>query len=462
LDNLLINRDISQHLLEWKHDPYRHPLLVRGARQIGKTVVVEKLATEEFENAVTINFELQPEYQACFNSLEPRNILNAITTISGRDISPGRTLLFLDEIQQCPEAIVALRYFFEKMPELHVIGAGSLLEFALRSKDISVPVGRIQYVYMHPLSFGEFLDAMGEEKSRAAVRSLGRDGLHPAIHAHLLDLVKKYMLVGGMPAVVAEYRRSGDLQRCRAVQTAIVQTYRSDFGKYAREAHHKHIDAVFSGVPRMVGEKFKFSHVNPDVQSREIKAALELLETAGIVHRVTRTSGSGLPLGPNADDRTFKTVFLDVGLMQNLCGLTRDVLLARDVVLVNSGAVAEQFAGQELVASADHLTPPALYYWTREEPRSNAEVDYVFASGSAVVPVEVKASAGGRLRSLHMFLEQYQPPAGFRVSQLPTDLTLPIMSLPLYAMERLRALADACGAPASSEPTQHTPLFQDP
>lgn len=434
-----MNRSITTHLIAWKSSPGRLPLLLRGARQVGKSYAIENFGKEFFETCITIDFDLYPHYTNCFTgSLHPQDVCAAISVIAGKEIVPAKTLLFLDEIQQCPRAIMALRYFYEKLPELHVIGAGSLLEFALSAEEMRMPVGRVQYLFMYPLTFAEFLDATGQQPALDAIKQLAMN--HPcpnAIHDHLLSLLRVYLTIGGMPAVVREYAASASMTLCARIQAGIAQTYRDDFGKYATRAGIAMLQKVFAAVPKMVGRKFKYSSIDDTIHSRELKGALELLEKAGVVYRVKQTSGSGLPLEAGASDRNFKVVFLDVGLMQNLCGLSGELLVASDILAVHAGAVAEQFAGQELQALADPYLRTGLYYWAREARTSNAEVDYLVPAGSRILPLEVKAGKSGALRSLHLFMQEYAAPLGIRVSQAGLHADDTLLSIPLYAMGRL-------------------------
>ena len=436
-----MKRDVDSILLQWKDETHRLPLLVRGARQVGTSFTISGFGERHFDNCVVVNFEQRPEYGECFSSIIPNDIIQNISILSGQEIVPGKTLLFFDEIQESPRAILSLRYFYEQLPGLHVIGAGSLLEFALRQDNFRMPVGRIQYLYMKPLSFGEFLNASGEEKSRELIiRARPDKPLNPAIHQKLISLVKKYMILGGMPAVIDEYLRSGNLNRCSRIQSVITSTYRDDFGKYAAKSKHEYLRKVFSAVPRLAGRKFKYSHVDSSLRSRELKEALELLAQAGVVTLVRRTSGAGLPLEANASDRHFKVIFLDVGLMQNICGGEEEILLSEDVTKINAGAIAEQFAGQELLAYQDPYTDPALYYWARESRNSSAEVDYLLVLNHSILPVEVKSGSTGRLKSIRLFLENYSVPAGIRFSQLPFSSCASIVSIPLYAIVNSRNL----------------------
>ncbi len=438
-----IKRDIDDLLVSWQHRENRWPLLIRGARQVGKSYTVTEFGEKNFSNLVKINFEQYPQYKACFDTLDPNQIIETISALFKTDIIPGKTLLFLDEIQECPNAITALRYFYEQMPDLHVIGAGSLLEFTLAEKNFKMPVGRVQYLYMKPLSFSEFLVAMGENKLLEIIDNLDWQKMpNIALHQHLLTLVKKYSVVGGMPRVVSEYASGNNLGECRKIQTIILRTYRDDFGKYASKIKHRYLQKIFYAVPKMVGKKFKYSQVDDSIQSRELKEALELLEKSGVVYRVKQTGGGGLPLESNADDRQFKTLFLDIGLMQNLCGLDSETLMTEDFIQVNSGAVAEQFVGQELIAYHDPFAEASLYYWTREARSSNAEVDYLTPYRKFAVPVEVKAGKTGTLRSMNLFLEKYPAPVGIRISQIPLQAHPPILSLPFYAIKKIPSLLD--------------------
>ena len=444
-----MKRDVEEYLDTWKNEEHRYPLLVRGARQVGKSYSIVRFGKSEFGNMVEVNFEQKPEYKTCFDTLEPRTIIESLSILSRSEIVPGKTLLFLDEIQECPNAIMALRYFYEQMPALHVIGAGSLLEFAISQEDFRMPVGRIQYLYMKPLSFVEFLDAMGESRARDVIESSNWSNLPaPAIHQHLLSLVKKYAIVGGMPAVVSEYASTGNLEKCLRIQSVIIQTYRDDFGKYASKVKHKYLQKIFYAVPKMVGRKFKYSHVESDMQSRDLKEALELLEKAGVVYRIKQTSGEGLPLEANAKERHFKTVFLDIGLMQNMCGLSSEMLMSAedDFIKINEGAVAEQYTAQELLAYREVHLAPSLYYWARESRNSNAEVDYVIPCRSSALPIEVKAGKTGTLRSMHIYLEKYGLPVGVRVSQLPFNNAEPIVSIPFYAVKKITQLLQEISA----------------
>ena len=449
-----MKRFVDGVLDAWARDDRRRPLLIRGARQVGKTYAVDALGKRRFSDVASINLEREPRYRRCFDTLQPGAILDQIGVLRGQPVEPGSTLLFIDEIQEYPAAVMALRYFYEQMPELHVVGAGSLLEFALQAERLRMPVGRIQPLYMHPLTFSEFLSAAGQEPALQASRSHAVGLGAAAVHDHLIALLRTYLLLGGMPAVVAEYLETGSVARAGRVQTAITQTLRDDFGKYARASSHRHLDRVFLYAARLVGRKFMYSKVDPESRSRDLRAAVELLERAGIVRRVCSTSGAGLPLGAEADDRHYKLIMVDVGLMQNLCGATEQ-LLDGDPMRVNDGAVAEQFVGQELLAHRSPYERPELYYWHRRRKAGTAEVDYLTAAAGRVIPVEVKAGKAGRMRSLAVFVETYRPPVAVRIYAGSSRRDGDIVSVPLYGLERLPAfLAEAARVHPSGAPRQ--------
>lgn len=439
-----MRRDIEKELILWKTQKEKYPLVIRGARQVGKSYLVETFGRTHFQNSVVVNLEFQPQLKDCFKSLDPSEIINKLQLLLGAQIKEDNTLLFLDEIQECPQAIMSLRYFKEKMPKLSVIAAGSLLEFAMRSPDFKMPVGRVQFLYLEPLSFSEYLDATGNQNLKKFLSDVKlTDSIDDVIHKKLLELLRIYIIVGGMPAVLNEYLFSKDLMSCQRIQTALLQTYRSDFGKYAKISQHKYLQKVFDTAPRMVGQRIKYSNIDPDTRSRDLKNALNLLALAGIVKPIYSTKASGLPLGAQINEQRFKINFLDVGLMQNSCGLQGRLSTAEDFMQINAGAVAEQFVGQELVAYSDRHLQASLYFWAREKKGSMAEVDYVINIGSEIFPVEVKSGKEGRLKSLRMFIEEKKTKLGIRFSQDKLSYYDKILSIPLYMVEQMPRLVES-------------------
>ena len=439
-----MRRDIEKELILWKAQKEKYPLIIRGARQVGKSYLVETFGKTHFQNNVVVNLEFQPQLKDCFKSLDPSEIINKLQLILGVQIKEDNTLLFLDEIQECPQAIMALRYFKEKMPKLSIIAAGSLLEFVMRSPDFKMPVGRIQFLYLEPMSFSEYLDAAGNQNLREFISDVKlTDSIDDVIHKKLLELLRIYIIVGGMPAALTEYLSSKDLMNCQRIQTALLQTYRSDFGKYAKISQHKYLQKVFDTAPRMAGQRIKYSNIDPDTRSRDLKNALNLLTLAGIVRPIYLTKASGLPLGAQINEQRFKINFLDVGLMQNSCGLQGRLSIEEDFMQINAGSVAEQFVGQELTAYSDRHQQVGLYFWAREKRGSMAEVDYVINIGSDIFPVEVKSGKEGRLKSLRMFIEEKKSRLGIRFSQDKLSYYDKILSIPLYMVEQLPRLAES-------------------
>jgi predicted AAA+ superfamily ATPase len=437
-----MRRDIDKELIFWKSQKERYPLIIRGARQVGKSYLVETFGKTHFQNIVVVNLEFQPQLKDCFQSLVPFEIINKLQLLLGVQIKEDNTLLFLDEIQECPQAIMSLRYFKEKMPKMAVIAAGSLLEFAMRSPDFKMPVGRIHFLYLEPLSFSEYLDAASNQKLREFISEVKlTDSIDDVIHKKLLELLRIYLIVGGMPAVLKEYLSSKDLMNCQRIQTGLLQTYRSDFGKYAKISQHKNLQKVFDTAPRLVGQRIKYSNIDSDTRSRDLKNALNLLALAGIIKPIYLTKASGLPLGAQINEQKFKLNFLDVGLMQNSCGLQGRLSVEKDLMQINAGSVAEQFVGQELAAYSDRHQQYSLYFWAREKKSSMAEVDYVINIGSDILPIEVKSGKEGRLKSLRMFIEEKKSKLGIRFSQDKLSYHDKVLSIPLYMVEQLPRLA---------------------
>jgi len=439
-----MRRDIEKELILWKAQKEKYPLIIRGARQVGKSYLVETFGKTHFQNNVIVNLEFQPQLKDCFKSLDPSEIINKLQLLLGVQIKEDDTLLFLDEIQECPQAIMSLRYFKEKMPKLAVIAAGSLLEFVMRSPDFKMPVGRVQFLYLEPMSFSEYLDAAGNQNLRKFLSDVKlKDSIDDVIHKKLLELLRIYIIVGGMPAVLTEYLSSKDLMNCQRIQTALLQTYRSDFGKYAKISQHKYLQKVFDAAPRMAGQRIKYSNIDPDTRSRDLKNALSLLTLAGIVRPIYLTKALGLPLGAQINEQRFKLNFLDIGLMQNSCGLQGRLSIEEDFLQINAGSVAEQFVGQELAAYSDRHQQVGLYFWAREKRGSMAEVDYVINIGSDIFPVEVKSGKEGRLKSLRMFIEEKKSRLGIRFSQDKLSYYDKILSIPLYMIEQMPRLVES-------------------
>ncbi len=394
-------RFAQQQLEKWFLAARRKPLIVRGARQVGKTWLVEHSAAQQCRDLVKIDLEKRRDLHQLFSqNLDPGPIVRVLEVEIGRRIIPGQTVLFLDEIQACPRAIMALRYFYEQMPDLHVIAAGSLLEFAL--EEISMPVGRVQYLHIYPMTFREFLLGTGNETGAEAA------GLHPAgveagVQKKLLEALKTYFFVGGMPESVKGFSETKSLLESFRIQTEITHAYRDDFAKYTPRADPDCLDAILLNVARQAGEQIKYTTLDRAHTGVTNRRAFDLLRRAKLVHKIASSQPVGLPLGAHANEKTFKACLLDIGLMQNLCQLPIDQALREENLLgIYRGKLAEQFVAQELLAW--HSDP--LFYWAREARGSNAEVDYLAVREGNIIPVEVKSGQGGSLRSLHMLLKE--------------------------------------------------------
>jgi len=366
-----------------------------------------------FETFVEINFEKQPKYKALFkDDLDVKRIVPQISAMYGVSVQPGKTLLFLDEIQECPQAIMALRFFKEDMPGLHVIAAGSLLEFALKELP-TFGVGRIHSMFMYPMTFDEFLEANGRRLLIEARNQSSADNPLPEpLHDKLVESLRTYMLVGGMPEAVRTWVEYHDYVRCQEVQDDIVITYEDDFPKYKKNVDPVLLRQTLRSAAVQATKKFVYSKVGSDYKTSDVKKAIELLVLAGILHPVTHTDANGLPFGSEEDKSYRKMLLLDTGLMLRLLNmslgdiseLTTHILTAGAADLVNKGPMAELVAGLEML---HHMSPNIrhdLFYWVRHAKNSQAEVDYISNHLQTVVPIEVKADRQGGMKSLWAFM----------------------------------------------------------
>lgn len=431
-----MKRMIEKELIKWKEDKNRLPLIVRGARQVGKSFTIEKFGRENFKNIITINFELQPEFSNCFESLDPDKIISRLELMTEKNIRDKESLLFFDEIQNCPKALLSLRYFKEKRPSLNVIAAGSLLEFALKEENFSFPVGRVEFLYMRPLSFHEYLYNLGYHKLLNALENVTLvNPLDQQFHAHALKILREYMIIGGMPAIVNKYIETKSYLDAHKLQTSLLESYRNDFGKYASKAQFKYLQILFNKAPLLVGQSFKYVKVDPDARARELKIALEQLCWTGLINRVFQTNANGIPLHSEINEKKFKLIFLDIGLMQNANKIDPNIILGEDIWQVNEGALAEQLVGQELLSNGNYYENTTLYFWEREE--GTAEVDYVTQIGPRIVPIEVKAGKDGRLKSLKRFMDEKKIDLGIMISQSPLEKKGAVINIPFYLIDQI-------------------------
>lgn len=431
-----MKRLLLNDLIKWKNSPIRTPLMLRGARQVGKTHLVRQFG-RSFKNYIEINFEKNPELIQIFDhDLDPKRIIKQLSLLLNMPIESGNTLLFFDEIQEADKAILSLRYFYEEMPKLHVIAAGSLVDFAIER--VGVPVGRISFLYVYPLSFIEYLYAKGLKNLAAEViQHTAAEPLGEVIHMKLLRLVAEYMAIGGMPQAVHQWVNQEEVQLVTKILQNIKNAYEEDFAKYTKKNQIKYVDLLFTQTPQLICQPFKYSQLATSFRKRELEPALHLLEKAGIIHQVVQSYGNGIPLAAEADRNKFKLITLDVGLNQALLGLElKDWFLDPELALINKGKIAESFVGQELLAYSSPSNRESLFYWSREERASNAEVDYlVIDEQNIIIPVEVKSGHGAGLQSIRLFLSTHPKSLyGIRFSVHNYSVFDHIHSYPLYAV----------------------------
>ena len=383
-------------------------MVLRGARQVGKTWLVRTLAKKTGKQLIELNLEKQRALAIHFESNDPKTILLNLESIFKTTIIPNQTLLFLDEIQATPELFAKLRWFYEEMPELAVIAAGSLLEFVLENHTFSMPVGRIHYFFLEPLGFEEFLLAKDENHLLSAIKKWSFENpFNIEIHNKANQLFKEFMMVGGMPEAVSIWTKTHSLESLFAVHNHLMNTYQDDFSKYAGKLSIDYLADVLRAVPQQLTQKFMYSHVNPHAKQASIKQALQLLSKARLCHPVQHTAANGIPVGAEINSKIFKMILIDVGLVSTMLGLQlQQFQTLDDVALINKGALAEQATGQLLRLLSPHYSEPKLYYWSRESQSSNAEIDYIIQDNQRLIPIEVKAGAQGALRSLHQFMHE--------------------------------------------------------
>lgn len=434
-------------------------MIIRGARQVGKSHLVRLFARENELTLVEVNLERHLHLNAVFATNDTAQILKELEAISGQSVLAPRHLLFLDEIQATPNALPALRYLHEDHPELLIVAAGSLLEFTLKDHVFSMPVGRIDYLHLGPMSFEEYLLACGEDYLYRLMKNFQIGENFPqSAHQKLMQRQREYMLVGGLPEAMQTYVKTQSLKSVFAVQQSILSTYMDDFAKYMRNKNDLlRLQTVFRYIPGNVGHKIKYANISRLETSTNLKTALQLLSLARVITPVSHTSASGLPLAASADSEVYKCLFLDVGLMNRILGLDWTAISSMDErALINEGGLAEQFVGQHLLYRHEGQEEPVLHYWLREGSNKNAEVDFVISEGNWIIPVEVKAGKSGSLKSILQFCYQKNPPVAVRFdANLPSlesfqhrintpdgikDVKFRMLSLPLYMVGELQRL----------------------
>jgi uncharacterized protein len=435
---MIMKRFVDYFLYKWKSSPLRKPLLLRGARQVGKTYTAREFG-KTFTSFVELNLEIDQEAREIFEkNLDPNIIVRNIFILRNKLIVPGQTLLFLDEIQLVPNAIIALRYFYEMMPELHIIAAGSLIDFAIQQ--VGIPVGRVQFLYMYPLSFIEFLSAIGSSVIIEEILSHElKEEIPKVFHDKFLNLVGEYLAIGGMPETVACWQVLQDIHECSKIPHALISNYKQDFEKYSQKYQRKYLDVLFNNIPHQLGRKFKYSKIEGEYRKRDLAPCLDLLLTANIACKVMRTGAQGIPLGAQVDLHAFKILFIDVALSQFILGLKTGMWILKPLEqFVNKGEFVEAFVGHELIAYTHPMKEVQLYYWQRETRGGESEIDYVIQQETDIVPIEVKSGKGTAMRSMKLFLENHPKSTyGIRFSTNNYSIYEKIHSYPLYAVAKI-------------------------
>lgn len=452
---MTIHRYEVDLLLNWLTKKDRKPLIIRGARQVGKSTLVRQLATLSKRSCFELNFERNPDHADFFKSKDPAIILNLLSIHFNKSIDYKTSILFLDEIQATPELIEILRYFYEECPELPVVTAGSLLDFVLDEKEFSVPVGRVEYFFLGPLSFEDFLKSQKETTLLEWMRSVKLTDTIPApIHQRCIDLVKQFWLIGGMPEVVAHYAENQSFLDIDNIKRNIIQSYQEDFHKYGRIKQIPLLRRTFNTIPSLIGHKIKYSQIDSESKSTQVRGALEYLSIAKVIHLIYHSHATGLPLRAQIDPKVFKAIFLDIGLLCSALGLSHlSIIQAPDWAWINRGSLAEQFIGQILLQLYPPYQSPELYYWVREQPQSSAQIDYIWQYENHIIPIEVKAGKTGHLKSLHYFIQEKNWRCGVRFNtdipsildksgKLPNheEFSYRLLSIPFYLSGQLNRL----------------------
>lgn len=453
-----INRNIDKELLAWKDDPMRKPLLLRGARQVGKSSAIRHFG-KEFKYFAEINFERHKAVKSFFQGdIDVHLIAQKIGNYINVPIEDGKTLLFFDEIQECPEAIMALRFFKEDYPELHVIAAGSLLEFTLQELP-TFGVGRIHSLFMYPMTFDEFL---GANKEDGLIRMRNdADFSHPldaAFHEKLIEYFRIYLLVGGMPEAVLAWIKTKDFNRCRSIQGDIILTYEDDFSKYKKRVNPDLLQTTMRGICHLPGEKLSFKKISNDYRSSQIREAIRLLTLAGIVTPVIATSGNGIPLDAEANEKSMKILFLDPGLLLSVLQLEGNlsqqlielIMAGSPQELVNKGGLTEMVAGLELMRNKPCIQRQKMFFWEKTG-NSIAEIDYLEIHNLKITPIEIKSGTQGGMKSLWLFMREKHLTEAIRCSlenfgefeymdKEDTNASKHVNVLPLYALSQIGKL----------------------
>ena len=425
-----------EKLYKWKNSKRRKPLIIEGARQVGKTWLMKEFGEQAYADTVYINFDSNSRMADLFSAdLDTDRLIMGLELYAGRKINPENTLLIFDEVQEVPRALASLKYFYENAPQYHIVCAGSLLGIALH-QGTSFPVGKVDFLKLYPLSFSEFLMATGNERFAELLKNQDYEMI-TSFKQTYIDALKHYYFVGGMPEAVQSFAESKDFNEVRAIQKRILAAYEQDFSKHAPNEIVPKIRMLWNSIPSQLArenKKFIYGLVREGGRAREYETAIMWLSDCGLVHKVSRVNAAGVPLKAYEDLKAFKLFIVDVGLLGCMTGLRQRTLLDGDDLFVEfKGALTEQYVCQQLKTVEDL----GIYYYTND--RGSCEIDFVVDNGEQIVPIEVKAETNLRAKSLKTYRERFEPELSVRTSMADYKKEDWLLNLPLYAIENITA-----------------------
>lgn len=423
-----------EKLYKWKNSKRRKPLIIEGARQVGKTWLMKEFGKQAYADTVYINFDSNSRMADLFSAdLDTDRLIMGLELYAGRKINPDNTLLIFDEVQEVPRALASLKYFYENAPQYHIVCAGSLLGIALH-QGTSFPVGKVDFLKLYPLSFSEFLMATGNERFAELLKNQDYEMI-TSFKQTYIDALKHYYFVGGMPEAVQSFAESKDFNEVRAIQKRILAAYEQDFSKHAPNEIVPKIRMLWNSIPSQLArenKKFIYGLVREGGRAREYETAIMWLSDCGLVHKVSRVNAAGIPLKAYEDLKAFKLFIVDVGLLGCMTGLRQRTLLDGDDLFVEfKGALTEQYVCQQLKTIEDL----GVYYYTND--RGSCEIDFVVDNGEQIVPIEVKAETNLRAKSLKTYRERFEPELSVRTSMADYKKEDWLLNLPLYAIENI-------------------------
>lgn len=428
-----------EKLYKWKNSKRRKPLIIEGARQVGKTWLMKEFGKQAYADTVYINFDSNSRMADLFSAdLDTDRLILGLELYAGRKINPDNTLLIFDEVQEVPRALASLKYFYENAPQYHIVCAGSLLGIALH-QGTSFPVGKVDFLKLYPLSFSEFLMATGNERFAELLKKQDYEMI-TSFKQTYIDALKHYYFVGGMPEAVQSFAESKDFNEVRAIQKRILAAYEQDFSKHAPNEIVPKIRMLWNSIPSQLArenKKFIYGLVREGGRAREYETAIMWLSDCGLVHKVSRVNAAGIPLKAYEDLKAFKLFIVDVGLLGCMTGLRQRTLLDGDDLFVEfKGALTEQYVCQQLKTVEDL----GIYYYTND--RGSCEIDFVVDNGEQIVPIEVKAETNLRAKSLKTYRERFEPELSVRTSMADYKKEDWLLNLPLYAIEQINKIKD--------------------